>query len=127
MPPPATEDCRLPGQPGNDSASQAAKKGNQAMTNEPVELDEHRGMNAQKDTEIRRRLQEVRLDQAALRERQAELEKFLIAAPSQTWAEAAAKARYLIELFAGTAEAQDARRQRLIAIVLDDMTRLSHD
>lgn len=97
------------------------------MTNEPVELDEHRGMNAQKDTEIRRRLQEVRRDQAALRERQAELEKFLIAAPSQTWAEAAAKARYLIELFAGAAEAQDARRQQLIAIVLDDMTRLSHD
>ena len=97
------------------------------MTNEPVELDEHRGMNAQKDTEIRRRLQEVRLDQAALRERQAELEKFLIAAPSPTWAEAAAKARYLIEIFAGTADAQDARRQRLIAIVLDDMTRLSND
>jgi hypothetical protein len=97
------------------------------MTNEPVELDEHRGMSAQKDTEIRRRLQEVRLDQAALRERQAELEKFLIAASSQTWAEAAAKARYLIELFAGTAEAQDARRQRLIAIVLDDTTRLSND
>ncbi len=97
------------------------------MTNEPVELDEHRGMNAQKDTEIRRRLQEVRLDQAALRERQAELEKFLIAAPSQSWAEAAAKARYLIELFAGTAEAQDGRRQRLIAMVLDDITRLSAD
>jgi hypothetical protein len=107
--------------------NQAAKKGNQAMTTEPVELDEHRGMNAQKDIEIRPRLHEVRLDQAALRERQAELEKFLIAAPSQTWAEAAAKARYLIEPFAGTAEAQDARRRRLIAIVLDDMTRLSRD
>ena len=97
------------------------------MTNEPVELDEHRGMNAQKDTEIRRRLQEVRLDQAALQERQAELEKFLIAAPSQTWAEAAAKARYLIELFAATAEAQDPRRQRIIAMVLDDMTRLANE
>jgi hypothetical protein len=97
------------------------------MTNEPVELDEHRGMNAQKDTEIRRRLQEVRLDQAALRERQAELEKFLLAAPSQTWAEAAAKARYLIELFAATAEAQDPRRQRIIAMVLDDMTRLANE
>ncbi len=95
------------------------------MTNEPVELDEHRGMNAQKDTEIRRRLHEVRADQAALQARQAELEKFLIAAPSQNWAEAAEKARYVIELFAGTAEAQDARRQKLIAIVLADLTRLS--
>jgi hypothetical protein len=62
-----------------------------------------------------------------LRERQAELEKFLVAAPSQTWAEAAAKARYLIELFAGTADAHDARRQQLIAIVLADFTRLSDD
>jgi hypothetical protein len=95
------------------------------MANEPIELDEHRGMNAQKDTEIRRRLHEVQVDQAALQERQAELEKFLIAAPAVTWAEAAAKARYLIQLFAVTAEAQDARRQKLIANVLEELTRLS--
>lgn len=95
------------------------------MANEPIELDEHRGMNAQKDTEIRRRLYEVQADQAALQERQAELEKFLIAAPAVTWAEAAAKARYLIQLFAGTVEAQDARRQKLIANVLEELTRLS--
>jgi hypothetical protein len=95
------------------------------MANEPIELDEHRGMKAQKDTEIRRRLHEVQVDQAALQERQAELEKFLIAAPAVTWAEAAAKARYLIQLFAGTGEAQDARRQKLIANVLEELTRLS--
>src|SRR5437764_1096780 len=52
------------------------------MTDEPIELDGHRGMIAQKDTEIRRRLHEVQVDQAELRERQAELEKFLIAAPA---------------------------------------------
>ena len=95
------------------------------MANEPVELDERRGMNAQKDTEIRRRLQEVQVDQAALHERQAELERFLIDAPAQTLAEAVEKARYLIQLFARTAEAQDARRQKLIAGVLDDLTRLA--
>jgi hypothetical protein len=95
------------------------------MTNEPVELDERRGMNAQKDTEIRRRLHEVQVDQAALHERQAELERFLIDAPAQSLAEAVAKARYLILLFARTAEAQDARRQKLIAGVLDDLTRLA--
>ena len=54
-------------------------------------------------------------------------DEFLLAAPSQTWAEAAAKARYLIELFAATAEAQDPRRQRIIAMVLDDMTRLANE
>jgi hypothetical protein len=95
------------------------------MTNEPIELDGHRGMNAQRATEIRRRLHEVQVDQAALRERQAELETFLVAAPSTTWAEAAAKARYLLQLFADTAEARDARRQKLISDVLDEFTRLA--
>jgi DNA-binding IclR family transcriptional regulator len=95
------------------------------MTNSPVELDEHRGMAAQKSTELRRRLHEVRSDQAALRRRQDEFEHFALAAPSATWPEAAAKARYLIELFALTPEAQDPRRQQLIAKVLDELARLS--
>lgn len=55
-------------------------------------------MSAQKDTKIRRRLQEVRLDQAGLRERQGELEKFLIAAPSQTWTEASFAADALVSV-----------------------------
>jgi hypothetical protein len=95
------------------------------MTDDPIELDEHRGMAAQKNTEIRRRLQEVQADQAALRERQAELEKFLVSAPAVTWPEAAAKARYLLELFAATPEAKDPRRQKLIASVISDFGKLS--
>jgi hypothetical protein len=96
-----------------------------AMTDDPVELDEHRGMAAQKSTEIRRRLHEVQTDQAALHLRQEEFERHAIAAPSTTWPEAAAKARYLIQLFSSTPEAQDPRRQELIARVLDDLVRLS--
>ena len=95
------------------------------MSDDPIELDEHRGMSAQKDTEIRRHLQEVVADQAALRIRQEELEAFLAIEPVSTWPELAVKARYLIELFAATAEAQDARRQKLIKTVLDDLARLS--
>ncbi len=96
------------------------------MTDDPVDLDEHRGMAAMKATEIRRqRLYEFQADQAALRRRQEELEKLLLAAPAETWPEAAAKALYLIELFATTPEAQDPRRKRLIADVLEDLTRLS--
>jgi len=95
------------------------------MTDDPVELDGHRGMAAQKATEIRRRLQEVQVDQAALKARQAEFEKFLLAAPSTTWPELAEKVRYLIEIFA--ADAQDARCQKLIASVLEDLTRLASD
>ncbi len=95
------------------------------MTEYPVELDEHRGMAAQKATEIRRRLYEVQADQKALRDRQEEFERYAVAAPSTTWVEAAAKARYLIQLFAVTPEARDPRRQELIATVLDDLARLS--
>lgn len=97
----------------------------QSMTENPVDLDEHRGMAAQKSTEIRRRLHEVQADQAALRRRQEEFESFLLAVPATTWQEAAAKARYLIQLFATTAEAQDPRRQQLIATALEELARLS--
>ena len=95
------------------------------MTDPPVELDEHRGMAAQRSTEIRRRLHEVQADQAALRGRLEEFERHAVEAPSTTWPEAAAKAGYLIQLFAGTPEARDPRRRELIVQVLNDLTRLS--
>lgn len=95
------------------------------MTAEPIELDEHRGMAAQRATDIRRRSGKVAADQAELRRRQEELEHFLLAAPSATWHEAAERARYLIMLFAEAQGAQDRRRQKLIASVLDDLDRLS--
>jgi hypothetical protein len=49
------------------------------MTDEPVDLDEHRGMAAQKATEIRReRLYRFEQDQADLRRQQEELEVLLL-------------------------------------------------
>lgn len=95
------------------------------MNDNPVNLDERRGMLAQRDTEIRRDLNEVQADQAALRGRQEQLEHRLLATPATTRAEAAANARYLIQLFAATPEAQDPRRQRLIARALDDLDRFA--
>jgi hypothetical protein len=92
---------------------------------DPIALDDHRGMAAQRATDIRRRSGKVAADQAELRRRQEELEHFLLAAPSATWLEAAEKARYLITLFAETSPASDRRRQKLIASVLDDLDRLS--
>lgn len=91
----------------------------------PVLLDERRGMAAQQATEVRRRLAEVQAEQAALRDRQAELERHLLAAPASSWPEAAEKARYLISLLADTSEGRDPRRQRIIAAVLDDFARLA--
>jgi hypothetical protein len=95
------------------------------MTNDPVDLDRHRGMAAQQATEIRRQsIEEFQADQEALRRRQEELEAFLVAAPAETWQEAAAKAQYLIRLYAATPEAQDERRKELIAHALGDLSRL---
>ena len=98
-----------------------------AITNRPVDLDQHRGMAAQKATELRRLLAEVEADAKALRARQDELEAHLAAAPADSWPEAAEKVRYLLRLFAATPEAQDPRRQLLIINALEDMRRLGLD
>jgi hypothetical protein len=95
------------------------------MTDKAIELDARRGMAAQKATDLRRLLADVEANEKALRLRQDELEAHLIAAPAANWQEAAEKARYLLNLFAGTLWAQDPRRQMLIAAVLADFQRLS--
>jgi hypothetical protein len=98
-----------------------------AMTERPINLDKHRGMAAQKATELRRLVTEVEANERALRQRQDELEAQLLAAPSADWREAAEKARYLMGLFAATPAAQDPRKQKLIEAVLQDFDRLSHE
>jgi hypothetical protein len=95
------------------------------MTDKTIDLDQHRGMAAQKATDLRRLLADVEADQSALRRRQDELEAHLLAAPAANWHEAAEKARYLLNLFAATLTSQDPRRQKLIAAVLADFARLS--
>jgi hypothetical protein len=97
------------------------------MSDETIDLDQHRGMAAQKATELRRLLADVEANEKTLRLRQAELESHLLAAPAANWHEAAEKARYLLNLYAATLAAQDPRRQKLIAAVLADFTRLSDE
>jgi hypothetical protein len=97
------------------------------MTDKTVDLDRHRGMAAQKATGLRRLLAEVEANERALRIRQDELESHLVAAPAANWHEAADKARYLLNLFANTLAAEDPRRQKLIAAVLDDFERLARE
>lgn len=97
------------------------------MTDKTVDLDQHRGMAAQKATELRRLLAEVEANEKTLRLRQGELESHLMAAPAANWHEAAEKARYLLNLFAASLAAQDPRRQQLIATVLADFDRLAHE
>jgi hypothetical protein len=95
------------------------------MTDKPVDLDLHRGMAAQKATELRRLVAEVAANERLLRATQEDLEMQLIAAPAATWEDAADKARYLLSVFAATQSGQDPRRKILIKAVLDDFGRLS--
>lgn len=94
------------------------------MTERTIDLDQRRGMAAQKATELRRLLASVEANENQLRQRQDELEAHLLAAPAVNWHDAADKARYLLNLFATTPGGQDPRRQKLIAAVLADFTRL---
>ena len=95
------------------------------MTDRTVNLDQHRGLAAQKATELRRLLTEIEANETLLRSRQTALEEQLLADPAMSWEEAADKARYLLSLFATSPTAQDPRRQLLIARVLEDFIRLS--
>ena len=97
------------------------------MTDKTIYLDQHRGMAAQKATDLRRLSAEVEANRRALRLRQDELESHLLAAPAASWHEAAEKARYLLDLFAASLAAHDPRRQALIAAVLADFERLSKE
>jgi hypothetical protein len=82
-------------------------------------------MAAQKATEARRLLAEVTANESGIRRRLEELETQLAATPAASWPEAATKAAYLLELLSGMPQAQDPRRQQLIANVLTDFERLS--
>jgi peptidoglycan hydrolase CwlO-like protein len=94
------------------------------MVDQPTDLDTHRGMAAQKATDLRRLRSEVEADQEALRARQAELEDLLSAAPATDWSEAAEKARYLLGLLAQNLDASDVRRRKLIDRVMADFDHL---
>jgi prolyl-tRNA editing enzyme YbaK/EbsC (Cys-tRNA(Pro) deacylase) len=95
------------------------------MTDKPVDLDKRRGMAAQKATSLRRLLSDVEANEKSQRARQEELETQLVAAPAETWADAAEKARYLLGLYAATLSAQDTRKRELLAAVFADFKRLS--
>ena len=97
------------------------------MTDRTIDLDQHRGMAAQKATDLRRLLSEVEGNERSLRLQRGELESHLLAAPASNWNVASEKARYLLALFADTPAAQDPRRQKLIAAVLADFARLSDE
>jgi hypothetical protein len=94
------------------------------MADETTKLDDHRGLMAQKATDLRRHEADVEADQQALRARQDEVEAQLAAAPAADWPEAVEKARYLLNLFAQTPAADAPHRRILIDRVMVDFDRL---
>jgi hypothetical protein len=68
------------------------------LSEKPVDLDKHRGMAAQKATDIRRMIAEIEANAKLLRDHQGVVEAQLLAVPASSWAEAAAKARYVLDL-----------------------------
>ena len=97
------------------------------MTDKPFDLDKHRGMAAQKATDIRRVMAEVEKNARDLRDRQSVLENQLLSAPAASWPDAAAKARYVLNLYAAGLATADTRHRDLVAAVLSDFARLSDE
>jgi len=95
------------------------------MNDTPVDLDKHRGIAAQKATDIRRLLTDVEANAKLLRDRQGAVEIQLLAVPATSWVEAAAKARYVLNLYAEELAPADTHHRDLVAAVLADFTRLS--
>ena len=91
------------------------------MSDIPVDLDKHRGMAAQKATDIRRVLADVEANAKLLRD----VEIRLLAVAATSWSEAAAKARYILNLYAADLAPADTHHRDLVAAVLADFTRLS--
>jgi hypothetical protein len=97
------------------------------MTDTPVDLDKHRGMASQKATDIRRVLAEVEANAKIQRDRQGILESQLLSTQAASWPEAAAKARYVLNLYAADLAAADTHHRDLVAAVLADFARLSDE
>jgi hypothetical protein len=96
------------------------------VSEEPLDLDKHRGMAAQKATDIRRVLAQVESNARQLREQQGVLESQLLSVQAASWPEAAAKARYVLSLYAAGLAPGDAHHRDLVAAVFADFVRLSN-
>jgi hypothetical protein len=97
------------------------------VTDNPLDLDKHRGMAAQKATDIRRILAEVENHATELRDRQRAVEAQLLSVPAACWREAAAKARYVLNLYTLELDPADSHNRDLVAAVFADFARLSDE
>lgn len=97
------------------------------MNDNPVDLDRRRGMAAQKATDLRRIVGDVEANARMLRDHQEVVENQLLAVSAASWIEAAAKARYVLNLYAAQLAPTDSHHRDLVAAVLADFVRLSDE
>lgn len=97
------------------------------MVDEPDDLDEHREKQVKKSIEIRRRLKEFQDDLVISKLRQHELEDLMLSSSAKTWPEVAVKALYLLQQYSSMSEAQDPKRQELIAHTILELNQLGND
>jgi hypothetical protein len=90
------------------------------VTEKPLD----RGLAAQKATDIRRILADVESNARDLRDSQAAVESHLLSAPAASWLDAAAKARYVLNLYTTELASDDTHHRDLVAAVLADFARL---
>jgi hypothetical protein len=95
------------------------------VSDKPLDLDKHRGIAAQKATDLRRALAEIENNAQQLRERQRLLENELLSVEAASWPEAAAKARYVLNLYAASLPPGDAHHRDLVAAIFADFARLA--
>lgn len=95
------------------------------MNDKPVDLDKHRGMAAQKATDLRRGLVDVESKAKLLRDHHEVVEMQLLSEPAKSWPEAAAKARYVLNLYAAGLAPEDTHHRDLVAAIMADFARLS--
>ena len=97
------------------------------VTDKTLDLDKHRGIAAQKATDLRRILADVENNAKDLRARQRVVENQLLSAPAASWPEAAAKARYVLNLYAAGLAPDDTHHRDLVAAALADFDRLANE
>src|SRR3974390_3160380 len=95
------------------------------MRETPIDLDKHRGMAEQKATDIRRVIAEVEANAKLLRDEQGVVEIQLLTVPPETWPEAVAKVRYVLNLYSASLAPSDTHHRDLVTAVLADLTRLA--
>ncbi|MDU8944084.1 hypothetical protein [Ovoidimarina sediminis] len=95
------------------------------MTDEPINLDGRRSTADQREAKMRRRPANSASPAGSATDPQRDaLEEQMLAKPARSWIEVMKKWRFLIDRYAVTPEAEDARIQKLIRRALGDMERL---